>query len=151
MSNSNSVRTVVTFESQKFNVSTPHEYFINPNCFGDDLCKWLIAELKDEEVQCDSEPGQEDFGWYFNFIHNDVTYCLVCGYRPNDENDSPGLWVGWVERSAGFFSSLFGGRNKKISASAPLIINRVLMRCPEISNIRWHLKEDFDRGIETGV
>jgi hypothetical protein len=31
------------------------------------FCKWLIEELTKKGVDCDKEPGQEDFGWYFNF------------------------------------------------------------------------------------
>src|SRR5580700_9256202 len=40
------VRTVVTFESTAFNLAEPKNCFINPCCFGDDLAKWLIGELR---------------------------------------------------------------------------------------------------------
>lgn len=140
-------RTVVTFRSEKFNSNRPQEYFINPCCFGDDLCRWLIAQLTADGIGCDPEPGQEDFGWYFNFRLGNDLYCLVCGFRPAD-GDCAGVWVAWLERSTGFLASLFGGRNRNIDASAPAKIHKVLARCAEISHIRWHIKEDFDRGNE---
>jgi hypothetical protein len=58
------VRTVATFESTAFNMADPKDYFINPRCFGDDLAKWLIDELRKQGLETDDEPGQEDFGWF---------------------------------------------------------------------------------------
>lgn len=140
-------RTLVTFQSDKFNTTKSQEYFINPGCFGDDLCKWLIEQLTAEGIQCDPEPGQEDFGWYFNFSIGDAKYCLVCGFRPAEESD-PDTWIVWIERSAGFIASIFGARDKNIQDGAAREIHRVLAKSSDISNIRWHLKKDFDRGNE---
>lgn len=56
------VRTVVTFESTAFNLAEPKNCFINPCCFGDDLAKWLIGELRKHGLETDDEPSQEDFG-----------------------------------------------------------------------------------------
>lgn len=142
-------RTVVTFQTSKFNTSESRDYFINPGCFGDDCCKWLIAELKADGVKCDTEPGQEDFGWYLNFEHMDGKYCLVGGYRPEDDDENlPGTWIFTLERNAGFLSSLFGGRDKEIALSAAEAIHRVLTRNSEIANVQWHTNQDFNRGIE---
>jgi hypothetical protein len=52
------VRPVVTFRSTAFNVTEKHTYFINDCCFGDDVAKWLIGELRKEALQTDDEPGQ---------------------------------------------------------------------------------------------
>jgi hypothetical protein len=52
------VRPVVTFRSAAFNVTEKHTYFINDCCFGDDVAKWLIGELRKEALQTDDEPGQ---------------------------------------------------------------------------------------------
>ncbi|MFA6208279.1 MAG: hypothetical protein WCT03_06560 [Candidatus Obscuribacterales bacterium] len=150
-------RNLITFESKEFNTTEPQEHFINDCCYGDDFCKWLIDELKKKGIECDSEPGQEDFGWYFNFSVNKVTYCLVCGFRLAEENPetekqetatSNGDWIIWIERSAGFMSSLFGGRNKGIDAAVPRLIHSTLSAHPAITNIRWHKKKDFDAGRE---
>jgi hypothetical protein len=77
----------------------------------------------------------------------DEKYCLVCGFRPGDEQD-PAVWVAWIERSTGFIAGIFGGREKGIDIAAPRQIHQVLTRSPEISNVRWHRKKDFDRGNE---
>ncbi len=136
-------RTVVTFKTSKFNTTEPRDYFINPDCFGDDCCKWFISELEADGVKCDATPGQEDFGWYFNFEHADSRYCVVGGYRLDDD-----IWMFWLERQAGFFSSLFGGRDKEIALSAAEALHRVLSRSSDIRNVQWHTKKNFDKNIE---
>lgn len=141
------IRTFVTFQSDKFNSTEAKEYFINPCCFGDDLCWWLIGELKAAGVEIECEPGQEDFGWYFYFAVGEEKFCFVCGFRPAD-GDDPAAWVAWVERNAGFFASIFGQRDKNVGAAGPKQIHKALSSCPEITNIRWHFKKDFDRGNE---
>jgi hypothetical protein len=172
-------RNLITFESKEFNTTEPQEHFINDCCYGDDFCKWLIEELTKKGVECDKEPGQEDFGWYFNFAVNKVTYCLVCGFRLDEEQEqasaqdqneknekgeprnkdeqtataepnekSHGDWIIWIERSAGFMSSLFGGRNKGLDDAVPRLIHSTLAAHPAITNIRWHKKKDFDSGRE---
>ena len=40
------MRTLVTFRSSAFNTTQPKDYFINPGCFGDDVAKWLMGELR---------------------------------------------------------------------------------------------------------
>jgi hypothetical protein len=52
-----------TFQSSYFDSTTPNAHFINPNCFGEDLAKWLRDGLAAR-----FEPGgiiQEDYGWGF--------------------------------------------------------------------------------------
>lgn len=140
-------RTLVTFQTEKFNTTTDRDYFINPGCFGDDLCKWLIEQLTADGIKCDAQPGQEDFGWYFNFSVDDEEYCWVCAFRPADETE-PGIWIGWIEKATGFLAGIFGGREKNIQRSASLEIHKVLVNSSEISNIRWHIRADFERGNE---
>ena len=142
------ISTTVTFESDAFNTTLAKDYFINPDCYGDDLCRWLIAKLKEAGVECDDEPGQEDFGWYFNYRVTGRAHCFVCGCRPGDGLE-PGVWIGWIERCAGFISSIFGGRNKGIAPGAARCIHEALSTAPEISSIRWHYKQDFDCGDES--
>jgi len=141
------MRTIVTFQSTAFNTSESKDYFINPNCFGDDVAKRLIIKLHDAGFSTDSEPGQEDFGWFFNFEVPEGGHCFIIGYRPG-EDDAEGDWVGWIERKKGFVGSLLGGRNRGISASATEVIHSALMKNPEVRAVKWHLKEDFDKGNE---
>jgi len=139
------VRTIVTFESKKFNQTEVLGYFINPRCFGDDLCKWLIKELKSQGLRCDEKPEQEDSGWFFSFWKDANQYRLISGLRPPDEKE-PGLWLVWVERPPGFLGWLFGKRD--VDPTVPRQIHKLLSDSPEISNIHWHLQEDFDSGQE---
>jgi len=161
-------RNLITFQSKEFNSTVPREHFINDCCYGDDICKWLIEELTKKGVDCDKEPGQEDFGWYFNFAVNKVVYCLVCAFRldedpnqnkekdqenkeekPNASSEAEnGDWIIWIERSAGFMASLFGARNKGLDEAVPKLIHSTLAANPAITNIRWHRKKDFDSGRE---
>src|SRR4030095_13214248 len=99
--------TVVTFQSASFNTTEARDYFINPCCFGDDLARWLIGRLRSNGIETDSEPGQEDFGWYFNFKVSENVYCVVLGFRPDEEN-ADGEWVAWLERTRGLVGAIFG-------------------------------------------
>lgn len=100
----------VTFRSSGFNATEEKEYFLNPNNFSDDVAKWVIQELQAQGVEVDTELGQEDFGWYFTFRLCGKSYDFVLGHRDGEGEQ----WLGWYERSAGFFPSLFGARKKII-------------------------------------
>jgi hypothetical protein len=141
------VKTVVTFKSSAFNVSEPKEHFINPCCFGDDVARWLAEQLRDKGCQAAYVPGQEDFGWYFSFLVAGIEYCFVIGHRPGDENGE-GVWIGWLERSRGFVASMFGGRKRGIQPTAARVIHEILSNSPQIRDVRWHFRRDFDAGRE---
>jgi hypothetical protein len=62
------VKTEVEFRSRAFNRTAPKQYFINECCFGDDVCRWLIEQLRSRGISVmENDPGQEDFGWSFSF------------------------------------------------------------------------------------
>jgi hypothetical protein len=141
------MRTIATFRSSAFNVSEPKPYFINPGCFGDDLAQWLIQRLRAAGVTTDDRPGQEDFGWYFNFVVPEGPHTCVIGLRPgDDENESE--WVLWTERRRGLLGSLVGGRRRGISSAAVRILHTALSAAPEVTGLRWHEARDFDAGRE---
>lgn len=141
------VRTVVTFEDPMFNVSERKDYFINDCCYGDDAARALMEQLRSHGIQTDTEPGQEDFGWYFGFRTGAVDYQFVIGHRPADGSD-PVVWIGWLERKAGLLGSLFGARKRGIQPDAASVLHLAISSLPQVSNIRWHRKEDFDAGRE---
>jgi hypothetical protein len=141
------IRSIVTFESTAFNLAEPRDYFINPCCFGDDVAKWLIGELRKQGVSTDEKPGQEDFGWYLNFEETGTGHTFVIGHRPSAKTEE-GTWIGWLERSRGFISSLLGGRKWGIQPSAAATIHKILVDSPLISDVRWHFQRDFDKGFE---
>jgi hypothetical protein len=143
------MKTFVTFQSDAFNSTEEREYFINEGNFGDDLLKWLGAELRKAGYTADEEPGQEDFGWFTNFSMGEDSYCVVGGYREEDtENNEPHAWIMWVEKNVGFIKSIFGQRDKNISDKAVLAVHQCLLGNPAIKNIRWHEKKDFESGKE---
>ena len=142
------IRTVVTFESVSFNMTEPKDYFINPCCFGDDLARWLIAELRKQGLETDDEPGQEDFGWYLNFEADGIAHTFVIGHRPTGES-AAGTRFGVIERNRGLFGSLFAGRRRGIHPSAPDAIHRILFTSPLIQDVRWHFKLDFEEGASS--
>jgi hypothetical protein len=141
------LRTVVTFKSTAFNTTEPKQNFINPCCFGGDVAAWLISELRKVGMKADEKPGQEDFGWYFDFEVAGVGHTFVVGHRPAAEHEE-GTWIGWLERRRGFIGSLLGGRKRGIQISAAEAIHRALTGSPKIQDVHWHFSRDFDIGHE---
>lgn len=137
------VRTVVTFQSTAFNTTEPEEGVIE----GEDVARALMEQLRLLDVQTDTEPGQEDFGWYFGFRSGDTNYQFVIGLRPGDGNE-PDVWIGWLERNAGIVGSIFGARQRGIQSDCLRTIHSAISALPQVSNIRWHWKKDFEAGRE---
>jgi hypothetical protein len=142
------MRTVVTFRSTAFNTLESRPYFANDGCFGDDVARWLIAELQSHGVATDSEPDQEDFGWYFGFRPGDTEHQFIIGYRPGADEE-PGTWIGWVERKASLIGSLLGARGRGIEPTALRAIHDVLASDRRVSSVRWHRRTDFDAANES--
>ena len=142
------MRTLATFQSTAFNTTRPRAYFINPGCYGDDACRWLMSRLQTAGLTTDPEPGQEDFGWYFNFAVPEGKHCCILGLRPASAGDTD-TWITWVERRSSFVASLLGGRNRGVSSTAVSAIHQALS-APDIIALRWHERAEFDRGLEIG-
>lgn len=130
------MNTSFQFNSKLFNIAEPRDYFVNPGCFGDDVAAWLIVRLNDGGIRTTSEPDQEDYGWFFNFMVNDIEHCVVVGFQPNDV-ETGDCWLGWIERKVGFVSSMFGGRKRGILPQAIRAIDSILSAEPEIHELRW--------------
>jgi hypothetical protein len=134
------MKTVAVFESRAFNHTEPKEYFINPCCFGDDLARWLMDELRQGGVDVQGDPEQEDFGWYFEFTTDGEKYCLVIS------GDEEGEWALVIERACGLMASLLGGRHRNVGRSGVEAIEEVLTRADCVENLRWVSWEEFRRG-----
>jgi hypothetical protein len=130
------VKTEVRFRSDRFNTAESREYFLNPGCFGDDLCRWLRDALRARGVATDDEPGQEDFGWYLGFRAGDGPHVFVVGFEPGDGGD-PGRWIGWLERD-GLAATLLGRRRRGVSPRAVELVDAVLSGAPEVRDVSWH-------------
>jgi len=140
-------RTIVSFKSTAFNTSEDKTYFINTGCVGDDVAEWLIKELGNQGVNADPKPGQEDFGWYFNFQVAGKTHTLVIVFRPEDTRGR-GTWIGVIERRRGLIGSLFGRRKHGIDALAAQTLHSILSVSPQVQDIRWHFEHTFLKGHE---
>ena len=130
------MKTIFQFRSRKFNCTVPRDYFINPNCYGDDVAEWLIQRLSEVGISSTGEPGQEDFGWFFTFVVNDVEHCVVIGFQPNDP-DLGDRWIGSVERHVGFLGSILGRRKRGIRPEAIETLDSILTKSNEIEFIGW--------------
>lgn len=142
------MRTLVTFKSDAFNTTQSKAYFINPQCFGGDVARWLIQELNARGFEVVSEPHQEDFGWYLTFRAGGSLHDFMIGFQPGDRPDDR-CWIGWLERKRGFLGSLLGGRHRGIQRAAIGAIHGILSGSREIQGVRWHLRTEFDRGNVT--
>jgi hypothetical protein len=131
------MKTEVHFRSTGFNCTEPRNYFINESCFGDDVARWLIQQLRAGGIQTAEEPDQEDFGWYFTFNAGGTEHCFVIGVQPNDPATGD-QWLGWLERQTGFLGSLFGGRKRGILPEAIRAIDTALNASPDIQRVTWH-------------
>jgi hypothetical protein len=131
------MQTEVSFHSTSFNVSEPKDYFINECCFGDDVARWLIQQLRARGLQTAAEPEQEDFGWYFTFHVLDAEHCFVIGFQPNDPA-SGDRWLGKLERKTGLLGGIFGRHKRGILPEAVSAIDEVLKHSPNIQQVEWH-------------
>ena len=137
------MRAEASFRSSAFNTSEVRDYFINDCCFGDDLAKWMISRLRHAGVARDDEPGQEDFGWYFEFTVRAGKHCCVLGYQ---EDEPEGVWHLWLERSRGVLGSLLGRRGHGIDEEAVRAINHALAAAPEIRDLAWETSRESAGG-----
>ena len=131
------MKTEVHFRSTAFNCTEPKDYFINDCCFGDDVARWLIQQLRAQGIQTADAPDQEDFGWYVTLHAGGTEHCFVIGFQPNDAATGD-QWLGWLERQTGFLGSLFGGRKRGILPEAILAIDTALKSSPDIQRVTWH-------------
>jgi len=142
MANKAKMRTEVHFRSTTFNCTESKDYFINDCCFGDDVARWLIHQLRSRGVRTADEPGQEDFGWYFTFYVGTTEHCFVVSFQPNDPSTGD-QWLGWVERHKGLLGSILGGRKRGILPEAVQMIDVALKESPDIQRVTWYEPGNF--------
>ena len=123
-----------SFSSDHFNRSESKDFYINPNCYGDDLAAFLLKSLKKQSIKVEEDgPDQEDFGWYINFEFEGTAYSCVVLYQEDVDR-----WLCVLEYNAGLIGSLFGKRNKPIPSHVSEIFKRVITSHPSIfNNIEW--------------
>jgi hypothetical protein len=126
----------LVFETDRFNLSEPRDYFINDYCFGDDAAAWLRGKLADAGIAA-TEPDQEDWGWYMDVKHAGHTYFV--GVGGNVENESSGDRAEWrlvVEKHRSFQEKLTGANPMTADEEIVAILKAILENEPDMTVLR---------------
>jgi hypothetical protein len=159
------IRTIVTFQSTKFNTSKPVEPPLPPGDFGADVCKWMIGKLTDAGIRSEGPYAEGPCGpcdwlkndrgvWAITFSIGKQKYEFDCGFRLAVK-DKPAMWVAHVSRSLPedlvsklLWATVFRDKLEEVDPAATDAIHTVLSGDPAISNIRWHCLAGFVSGHE---
>jgi hypothetical protein len=92
-------RSDLLFTTDRFNLSQPRAYFINECCYGDDAARWFVEQLRARGLAV-TDPGQEDWGWYFDTEFRGASYFVGVGGNSDTETSRPdrGEWRLMVEK-----------------------------------------------------
>jgi hypothetical protein len=120
----------VTFQSELFNTSEQHENFVNPDCFGEDLCEFLLAELKARNIDCGDTYG-EDWGWALDFTFEGKTYQFGTNYIPGEG------WSGFIRQIGSLWNEFTGTGNLIVQAKIIQLFDNILRNAEGINSIHW--------------
>ena len=145
-------RTFVTFRTDRFNTTEVGAHFINPGCFGEDCAAWLVDELRATRVGRVDEPWQEDWGWQAGVGTSDAKFLLSVGLMEEDaETDGARReWLVMLAESRSFVARLTGRRESPALATLVRAIHAALTAAPDVSDVRWHERGEFERGRSMG-
>lgn len=133
------LKTFVTFQSELFNNTEERDYFVNPDCFGDDFCKFMEVRLQAVDIECGNLSG-EDWGWSLDVKFRGVTFI----FRTNYHGDA--FWFAYVESDQPLWEQLFNRPKKDVPMELTKAIHDILFGTEGIDDIRWFTSEQFDRG-----
>ncbi len=88
-----------TFTSDQFRPYLPDSCQVNPNVLGFELAAWLSRALAADGI-ITSYPGQEDWGWYLEFLDEDDEYLICCS---GSEESGKYAWRVFVDRPRKLF------------------------------------------------
>ncbi len=140
------VRTHVTFRTNRFNRTEVRPHFINPNCFGDDCAAWLVGGLRERGWGDISEPWQEDWGWQTSTARDGHKYLVSVGLIEEDDLE----WLVHVQEHTGLLTRLRGNAGPSALRDLVLAIHDVLTAGPDVGQVRWHFEDVFMRGKVVG-
>jgi hypothetical protein len=132
-------KTHVTFQSERFNKTEQRESFVNPDCFGDDVCEFMIAELHSLGMVCEG-PFSEDWGWCFVIRFSGRKFLLGTNYHGD------GFWLIFLEAETGLLANLFGRGRKSVPLELRRTIHKILTATDEIQDVRWFDEKQFNKG-----
>ncbi|HEV7240373.1 MAG TPA: hypothetical protein VGQ36_14125 [Thermoanaerobaculia bacterium] len=137
-------RTCVTFDSNFFNTTVQKPEFAHSDNFGDDVARWLMSKLRGRGVPVDeTDPSQEDHGWYVTFETDGKLHDVVAIYAPDAD---AARWLLSVERSLGIIGTIFGRRPRSVANAAVELIDAILQSSPEVTGVRWLRYDDVQKG-----
>ena len=137
--------TFASFKSSSFNTTEDKDSFVNPGCFGDDVCEFFIKELKNSPLQCSPEPIAEDWGWEFAFKFGEKQYFVGCAFNTDYE-----CWLIFIERMKGFkeiLTSIFAKQEDAVPLEVAQALHKALIESDKITNLKWHKKDDWDTDL----
>ncbi len=110
----------IRFTTDRFNLSEVGPDFINDCCFGEDLSRWLVAELDQRGIEA-NVIGMEDFGWANTARYQGMTYLLCVAGASDEDSEHPnrGEWHLILERQRTMWERLRG--KAKITPEDPLV------------------------------
>lgn len=141
------MRSLVTFRSEAFRKGASGVESAPPGRLGEDVARWVIAALNAQRIITEPEPLREDYGWVVTTAVDGVSHWIILGYRPPSSGEGDD-WIAWVERRRSILGLLRGRRGRVPNAAAVRALHRVLENAPEITEVRWHVVEAFERGLE---
>jgi hypothetical protein len=137
-------RTCVTFQSSRFNSTEPRDYYVNPDCFGDDVCRLFSEELRNHQIKSE-DPIPEDWGWRLYVKSADGKFSLNTNYHVD------GFWLLFVKAHNDGLLNLFRKQERGVPLELTRMVNSILM-ASGATDVAWHIEQEFDRGIyEHGV
>jgi hypothetical protein len=77
--------------SDRFEVTTPTDEFINARCFGHDFAQWLNSKLLQRGMSV-SEPIQEDWGWVLLVSFEKHRFTISIGVMDESIGKIPAEW-----------------------------------------------------------
>ena len=108
----------ITFETDRFNLSSEKENFINPCSFGEDVANWLKPLLESKNVNV-SDIYQEDWGWEINCALENQEYYIGVGGISESEGSNQGEWRIMFTKKRSILESILG--KNKLSSNDSLI------------------------------
>lgn len=96
----------IFFETDQFNLTEEHAYFVNPGCYGEDFANWLKPHIESSGIKV-TDIYQEDWGWEIDCSG----YYLGVGGIPENDSSNLGEWRVMVTKKRSFIEGILG-KNK---------------------------------------
>jgi hypothetical protein len=127
------VKTQVTFRSEKFPPYDGEEEQIKPGLWGKRLAEYLVDKLNPHGIETE-EIIAEDWGWYIPITNKPFRLALCCGHQNGDDDE----FLCFTDPATPIVRKLF----KKIDATHELTrvvtaLEKILSADPEITNVEW--------------